>query len=103
MDRANLASFALLLGAAWGGLPRRGAGGDPPPEGTPAVPQKDESSIGLPVVRGLDFQFHLDASWGSFGFVNSLYKNAKPDEPVAGSLDDNWFEGAVKPGLSATY
>jgi hypothetical protein len=64
MDRANLASFALLCSAAWTVLPVRGAAEEPPPEGTPAVPQKDESSLGLPVVRGLDFQFHLDASWG---------------------------------------
>jgi hypothetical protein len=103
MDRASRASFALLFGAAWTLLPVRGAAEEPPPEGKPAVPQPEQSSTGLPVVRGLDFQFHIDASWGSFGFVNSLYKNVKPDEPVAGTLDDNWFEGAVKPGLSATY
>src|SRR3954466_167435 len=69
----------------------------------PPAPEPQESPTGLPAVRGLEFQFHLDATWGSFGFANSLYKNAKPDQPVEGSLDDNWFEGAVKPGLSATY
>ncbi|HWE22859.1 MAG TPA: alginate export family protein [Myxococcales bacterium] len=62
----------------------------------------DSSGFGLPKARGLEFQFHLDASWGSFGFLHSFYANPKPDEP-SGNLSDNWFEGAVKPGLSVTY
>ncbi|MFL5418977.1 MAG: hypothetical protein ACJ78Y_23465, partial [Myxococcales bacterium] len=76
MNRAKLLSIALLCSAAWTVLPGLAAAEEPPPEGKPAVPQPEQSSTGLPVVRGLDFQFHLDASWGSFGFANSLYKNA---------------------------
>jgi Alginate export len=70
--------------------------------GKPAGGQQEASSTGLPSVRGLEFQFHLDASWGSFGFLNSFYTNPHPDQP-SGNLGDNWFEGAVKPGLSATF
>ena len=51
---------------------------------------------------GLEYQFHLDASWGNFGFINALYTNPKPDQP-SGNLGDHWFEGALKAGLSASY
>jgi len=60
------------------------------------------SSMGLPSVLGLDWKFHLDVSWGMFGFHNALYTNSKPDDP-SGNLGDHWFEGAAKPGLSATH
>jgi alginate export protein len=55
---------------------------------------------GLPA--GLDWKFNFDAAWGSFGFAHSLYTNPKPEEP-SGDLSDNWFEGFVKPALSATW
>jgi hypothetical protein len=63
---------------------------------------KEEPPAGLPALRGVEWKFHLDASWGSFGFANSLYTNPKPDEP-SGDLSDNWFEGALKAGVSASY
>jgi hypothetical protein len=72
------------------------------------MPEKAEearpgaSSWGLPSVPGLEYQFHLDASWGTFGFLNSLYTNPKQDQP-SGNLGDHWFEGALKAGLSASY
>jgi len=73
----------------------------PPPE-KPATAQPEASSFGLPSLSGLDWKFHLDVSWGMFGFHNALYTNPKPGEP-SGILGDHWFEGAAKPGLSATY
>jgi hypothetical protein len=63
---------------------------------------KEAPSTGLPSVPGLEWRFHLDATWGTFGFVHSLYTNPRPDQP-SGDLTDNWFEGSIKPGLSASY
>ena len=65
-------------------------------------PQPAASSWGLPSVPGLAYQFHLYASWGTFGFHNSFYTNPKPDQP-SGNLGDHWFEGALKAGLSVSY
>jgi len=55
---------------------------------------------GLPA--GIDWEFNLNATWGVFGFANSLYTNPKPDQP-SGDLSDNWMEGSIKPALSAQY
>jgi hypothetical protein len=63
-------------------------------ESTPSSPP------GLP--PGVDWEFNFDATWGSFGFANSLYTNPKPDQP-SGDLSDNWFEGSIKPALSGQY
>ena len=69
-----------------------------------AVAAEDEpkpiSPPGLPTA--LDWEFNFDASWGVFGFADSLYTNPKPDTP-SGDLSDNWMEGSIKPALSATY
>jgi len=89
------ASLALIRAAA-------AAEEHAPSSEKPAEAQPEAPSTGLPSVRGLEWQFHLDASFGAFGFAHSLYTNPKPDEP-SGNLSDNWFEGAVKPGLSATW
>src|SRR5262249_44935234 len=88
-------SFALIRAAA--AAFARARASEKPAEAQPEAP-----STGLPSVRGLEWQFHLVASFGAFGFAHSLYTNPKPDEP-SGNLSDNWFEGAVKPGLSATW
>ena len=71
----------------------------PSPSPSPAE-ESEERSTGLP--HGLDWTFNLDASWGSFGFANSLYRDSKPDQP-SGDLSDNWFEGSVKPALTGTW
>ncbi len=71
-----------------------------PAPGQPAQPEA--RSTGLPTASGLDWTFNFDASWGVFGFLNSLYTNPKPEQP-SGDLSDNWFEGALKPALTATY
>ena len=62
--------------------------------------QPDERPTGLP--SRITWTFNFDAGWGSFGFANSLFDN--PKEPgVEENLSDQWFEGYVKPALSATY
>jgi len=50
---------------------------------------------GLPA--SVDWTFNLDATFGTFGFGNSLYRNPRPD--ASGDLGDNWNEGTVKAGL----
>jgi hypothetical protein len=74
----------------------------PPAPQDPQKPAEEPKSTGLPAASGLDWKFNLDASWGNFGFMNSLYTNPKPEQP-SGNLGDNWFEGAVKPAITATY
>jgi hypothetical protein len=91
-------ALPLALSAALASLAALAEEQAPPP----ASPAATDPSSGLPKVRGLEFQFHLDASWGAFGFLKSFYANARPDQPPA-DLGDNWYEGAVKPGLSATW
>jgi alginate export protein len=59
-----------------------------------------ERPTGLP--SRVSWTFNFDAGWGTFGFANSLFDN--PKEPgVAENLSDQWFEGYVKPALSASY
>jgi hypothetical protein len=55
---------------------------------------------GLP--GGVDWTFNLDATYGAFGFDNSLYLNPRPDEP-SGDLGDNWTEGTIKGGLGGVF
>ena len=64
-----------------------------------AQPVNAQTSTGLP--QQIDWSFNFDAGWGTFGFGNSLFDN--PKEPVPENLSDQWFEGYVKPALSATY
>jgi hypothetical protein len=71
-----------------------------PPAATPPAEKEEARSTGLP--KALDWTFNLDASWGNFGFANSLYTNPKPEEP-SGNLGDNWFEGAVKPAITGIF
>lgn len=64
---------------------------------------EDEAAIkppGLP--EGVDWTFNFDATWGTFGFGNSLYTNPRPDEP-SGDLSDDWFEGSIKAALGGEY
>jgi hypothetical protein len=58
-------------------------------------------STGLPA-SPINWLLNFDAGWGTFGFANSLFNN--PKEPgVDEDLSDQWFEGYIKPALSATY
>ena len=66
----------------------------------PLPEQPEERPTGLP--SPIKWTFNFDAGWGSFGFANSLFDN--PKEPgVDENLSDQWFEGYVKPALSASY
>jgi hypothetical protein len=69
-----------------------------PPQDKPEEPS-DERPTGLP--SPIKWTFNFDAGWGTFGFANSLFNN--PKEGVEENLSDQWFEGYVKPALSATY
>jgi hypothetical protein len=61
---------------------------------------EEERATGLP--SQIKWVMNIDAGWGNFGFANSLFTN--PKEPgVDENLSDQWFEGYIKPGLSATY
>ena len=69
----------------------------------PAVAQDEEKKVAPPgLPAGFDWEFNFDASWGVFGFADSLYTNPKPEQP-SGDLSDNWMEGSIKPALSAAY
>ena len=104
--RAGLAA-ACALTLAWG-LEAAAQTPPPSPEPVPApAPSpspspiaEEERTTGLP--GGVAWTFNLDASVASFGFMNSLYANPRPEQP-SGDLGDNWFEGSVKPALSGTY
>jgi Alginate export len=61
-----------------------------------ATAGNDEQSTGLP--PGIKWTFNFDATWGTFGFANSLFQN--PRGGVRGELSDQWFEGSARPALS---
>jgi len=66
----------------------------------PSPPDKpEERPSGLP--PQIQWKFNFDATWGTFGFANSLFQN--PKEGVPENLSDQWFEGAIKPALSGAY
>jgi len=90
---------AILLSPA--AVNAQGSGDPPPPAGAaPAsTGQQDERPTGLP--SRIKWTFNIDAGWGNFGFANSLHDN--PKEPIDQNLSDQWFEGFVRPGLSAVY
>jgi hypothetical protein len=69
------------------------------PQPAPDTPEKkEERPTGLP--KSVKWTFNFDAAWGTFGFANSLYTDVRPDP--SGNLSDNWFEGYIKPALSAS-
>ena len=71
----------------------------PPADAPKTEPPKDQRESGLP--KNIDWTFNFDAAWGTFGFGNSLYTDVRPDPSE--NLSDNWFEGFIKPALSASY
>jgi hypothetical protein len=44
---------------------------------------------------------NFDATWGTYGFGNSLFNN--PREGVPEDLSDQWFEGTMKGALSGVF
>ena len=94
MRRILIVSLALSVVSA----AAAGAQTTSPQEPAPAHP--DQRPTGLP--GSIKWTFNFDAGWGTFGFANSLFDN--PKEPgVDEQLSDQWFEGYVKPALSAAY
>jgi len=73
--------------------------GQTPGDEQPAPAKPEERSTGLP--SKIHWTFNFDATWGTFGFANSLFQNPKEDVPE--NLSDQWFEGSLKPALSASY
>ena len=71
----------------------------PAPEPGPKKEKSADRSTGLP--HWIDWTFNFDASWGTFGFANSLFQN--PREGVKEDLSDQWSEGYVKPALSGSH
>ena len=51
---------------------------------------------------GAEWTFNLDATYGFFGFGNSLYTSPKPGEP-SGDLGARWSEGSIKPAIGGYY
>ena len=45
--------------------------------------------------------FNFDATWGTFGFGNSLFQDPKENTPV--DLSDQWFEGTMKGALGGVH
>jgi hypothetical protein len=62
--------------------------------------KQESRQTGLPA--GIKWTFNFDAGWGTFGFANSLFLNPK-DPGTDENLSDQWFEGYVKPALSASH
>jgi alginate export protein len=100
--RAAAAAIALVAAQA-------ALGQEPAPPAAPALPasppatEQAEPADGVAPAPGqLEWQFNFDASWGAFGFNNSLYTDPKPEEP-SGDLGDDWFEGAIKPAATWQY
>jgi len=71
------------------------------PANAPADPPADEAvprPTGLP--KAIDWKFSFEAAWGSFGFRNAVFND--PRENARVDFGTHWFEGSVKPVLSAT-
>jgi hypothetical protein len=90
----RLTAFVVLTAAWWVSSPLAARAQEKPQE----QEKKDENPAGLP--SGVDWTFHFDATWGTFGFANSLFQN--PKEGVRTDLSDQWFEGSIKPALSGS-
>jgi hypothetical protein len=86
---------SLLLFALLGSVPSTATAQEQGPE---TAPVRDDNPTGLP--RGVKWTFNFDATWGTFGFANSLFQN--PRGGVRADLSDQWFEGSVRPALSGS-
>jgi len=88
----GLLAMTLLLSAT-------SARAQPPGQDAPPKDEPDINAAGLP--PKVEWKFNFDATWGTFGFANSLYQN--PHEGVPENLSDQWFEGSMKPALFGSY
>ncbi len=96
MTRSIRAALCLMSIAV---APAAASAQDPAP---PAKPEEQEEARPTGLPSRVKWTFNFDAGWGTFGFANSLYNNPK-DPGVDEDLSDQWFEGYVKPALSASY
>ena len=71
---------------------------------TPVLAADEEAKPAPPpgLPANVDWTFSLNATFGAFGFGNSLYLNPRPGD-VSGDLGDNWTEGTVKAGLAGVH
>lgn len=51
--------------------------------------------------RGAKWTFNFDATWGTFGFGNSLFQDPREHTPI--DLSDQWFEGTMKGALNGVF
>ena len=86
LPRSKVAAAVLLALAAVPAFAEDEEAKPAPPPGLPA---------------GVDWTFNLNATFGAFGFGNSLYRNPRPD--ASGDLGDNWTEGTIKAGLGGVH
>jgi hypothetical protein len=49
----------------------------------------------------MKWTFNFDATWGTFGFGNSLFQDPRENTPV--DLSDQWFEGTMKGALGGVF
>lgn len=96
MSTASSFELPASSGDAGAGSGKQAAGSD---SGTGENNQESRQT-GLPA--GIKWTFNFDAGWGTFGFANSLFLNPK-DPGTDENLSDQWFEGYVKPALSASH
>jgi hypothetical protein len=62
-------------------------------------PERPERPTGLP--SSMNWTFNFDAAWGNFGYKNSRFND--PKENVPENFGNYWFEGYVKPKVSAQH
>jgi hypothetical protein len=94
--RFSSVPFLVVAVALWAPAP---VAAQAQPQENPPAKQEKEDPTGLP--GGVEWKFNFDATWGSFGFANSLFQN--PKEGVPENLSDQWFEGSIKPALSGSH
>jgi hypothetical protein len=104
VGRRTVLGVALMIGLVVTPSAARAQGTPPDKPQEPAQDnphdKQEARPTGLP--SPIKWTFNFDAGWGTFGFANSLFINPK-DPGVPENLSDQWFEGYVKPALSATY
>src|SRR5882672_9871549 len=97
LARRQIAPLVFVLTSLSGGVARAQdapANGPADPPAAAAVPRP----TGLP--KAIDWKFSFEAAWGSFGFRNAVFND--PRENARVDFGTHWFEGSVKPVLSAT-
>lgn len=87
-DKGSAIAVAILLALA--AVPTFAAEEEAKPPPIPGLPES------------VDWTLSFDATFGAFGFGDSLYRNPRPDQP-SGDLGDNWTEGTLTGGIGGVY